>query len=91
MMDLILSNYTFSDQTSSDENSNSEIHSNLSVRKKKKESRFSLKMKRNTGKAYTTMKGKTVEARKCTPLESCKRRCNLLITQEETNKLFDNY
>ena len=37
------------------------------------------------------MKGKTVEAHKFTPLGSCKRHCNLIISQEETSKIFDNY
>lgn len=46
---------------------------------------------RNTGQAYKTRKGKTVEARKSQPLGPCRNKCFEKVTENICKKLFQEY
>ena len=90
-MDLICGNYNFSDYSS---DKNSILQENINpncTKKKRKESRYSRKIKRNFGKSYKTSKGKLVKKRAFKPLNLCKNECKLNISQEEQKNVFNTY
>lgn len=48
-------------------------------------------LNRNSGRSYTTKKGKVVAGRKCLPLESCRKKCALKVPFEKQKLIFEEY